>query len=75
MCVMFTDADKGFGGFITSRLNDIICCEKFSHNEKQISSTYRELVAVKYVLSSFCYILKNQSIQVNTVNSTVLVKF
>lgn len=55
---------------IASGLNDIIFCANFDHNEKQTSYTYRELLAVKYVLSSFGRILKNQSIQVNTDNSS-----
>ena len=46
---MFTDAEEGYGGFIASRLNDIIFCSKFSQNEKQTSLKYRESFAVKYV--------------------------
>ena len=38
--------------------------------KKQISSTHRELVAVKYVLDSFWEILRNQSVQVNIDNSS-----
>lgn len=54
MRVMFTDAEEGYaeegyGGFIASRLNDIIFCSKFSQNEKQTSLKYRESFAVKYV--------------------------
>ena len=47
-----------------------VCYEKFKQNKKQTSSTYRELHAVKYDLSSFNQILKNQSIQVNIDNSS-----
>ena len=35
MRVMFTDSEEGF---ITSRLNNIICCAIFNQNEKQTSS-------------------------------------
>ena len=49
MRVMFTDAEEGYGGFIASRLNDIIFCSKFSQNEKQTSLKSRESFAVKYV--------------------------
>ena len=51
--------------FIESYLNGIICCAKFNQNEKQTRSTHKEIPAVKYALSSFGHILKNQSIQVN----------
>ena len=68
---MFTDVtEESYVGFIVSRLNDITCCAKFSQNEKQTSSTYRELLAVKYVLSNFGHILKNHSIQVNVDHSS-----
>ena len=47
-----------------------VCYEKFKQNKKQTSSTYKELRAVKYDLSSFNHIFKNQSIQVNIDNSS-----
>lgn len=67
---MFIDAsEKGYEGFIAGRFNDRICCTKFNQNKKQTSSTYRELLAIKHVLSSFGHSLKNKSIQVNIDNS------
>ena len=65
--VMFSEAEKGYGGFITSRLNVVICCVKFNQNDKQAMST-------KYVFPNFGHILKNQSIQVNT-DKVVSVEF
>ena len=38
--------------------------------KKQISSTHRELVAVKYVLDSFWEMWRNESVQVNIDNSS-----
>ena len=46
------------------------CYAKFNQIEKQTSLTYRKLLAVKYVLSSFGHILKNQFIHVNIDNSS-----
>ena len=67
---VYCASEEGYGGFIVNRLNDIICCTKLKQNDKQISSTYRGLLAVKYVLSSFGHILKNQPIKVNIDNSS-----
>ena len=68
---MFTDAsDEGYGGFVLKHLNKEICSAKFDKYEKGTSSTYKELLAVKHVLTSFGFILKNQSVQVNTDNSS-----
>ena len=69
---MFTDAsDEGYGGFVLKHLNKEICSAKFDKYEKGTSSTYRELIAVKYVITTFGYIFKNQSVQVNIDNSSV----
>ena len=43
---------------------------KIDKYKKGTSSTYRELLAVKHVLTSFGYILKKQSDQVNIDNSS-----
>ena len=51
-------------------LNKEICSAKFDKYEEETSSTFRELLPVKYVLTSFGYILKNQSVQVNINNSS-----
>ena len=69
---MFTDAsDEGYGGFVLKHLNKEICSAKFDKYEKGTSSTYRELIAVKYVITTFGYIFKNQFVQVNIDNSSV----
>ena len=44
------------------------CSGKFSCNEKQQSSTFREVLAVKRVLQSYGDILKKQSFQINLDN-------
>ena len=63
-------SDEGYGGFVLKHLNKEICSAKFDEYEKETSSTVRELLAVKHVLTSFGYILKNQSVQVNIDNSS-----
>ena len=69
---MFPDAnDEGYGGYVLKHLNKEICSAKFDKFEKETSSTFRELLAVKYVLISFGYILKKHSVQVNIGNSSV----
>lgn len=66
---MFTDASShGYGGFTLQRLNELICSGSFADSVIQTSSTYRELLAVKYVLKSFGDLLKNQSVQINIDN-------
>ena len=68
---MFTDAsDDGYGGFIWKFLNIEVCSQKFTDSEKLISSTHRELLAVKYVLDSFREMWRSQSFQVNEDNAS-----
>ena len=68
-CLLFTDAsDEGYGGFVLKHLSKEIFSAKLDKYEKETSSTFRELLAVKYVLTTFGYILKNQSVQVNIDN-------
>ena len=68
-CMMFTDASNdGYGGFMVHRLEEQICCGSFTEYEKQLSSTFRELLAVKFALKSYGGILRNQAIQVNIDN-------
>ena len=58
---MYTDASGyGYGGYILQKLGDVIAQGKFSHIEREGSSTYRELLAVKYVLDSLTTYLKHQ---------------
>ena len=63
--------DESHGGFVLKHLNKEICSAKFDKYEKGASSTFMELLAVKYVLTSFSYILKNHSVHVNIDNSSV----
>ena len=70
-CILFTDAsDEDYGGFILKHLNKEICSAKFQDSEKATSSTFIELLAVKYVHTSFGELVKNQSVQVNVDNSS-----
>ena len=70
-CLLFTDAsDEGYGKFVLKYLKNEICPAKFDEYEKGTSSTFRELLAVKYILTSLGYTLKNQSDQVNIDNSS-----
>ena len=65
--VVFTDAsEEGYGGFVFNRLSEEICKGRFTFDECGSSSTSRELLAIKYVLSSFGKILTGQAIQINT---------
>ena len=58
-CLLFTDAsDEGYGGFVLKHLNKEICSAKFDKYEKGTSSTYRELLAVKHVRTSFGFIFE-----------------
>ena len=67
--IVFTDAaGSGWGGFMLFRLEKLICNGKFSIFERQQSSTYRELLAVKLVFQSYSRLLANQSVQVNIDN-------
>ena len=67
--IMFTDAsESGYGGFTVDRLGQMICAGKFTPHESHLSSTYRELLAVKLVLQSYGAILTNQAIQINIDN-------
>ena len=60
--LLFMDvSDEGYEGFILRKISSA----KFEKYEKDTSSTFTELIAVKYVLTSFDSILKNQSVQVN----------
>ena len=60
--MMFTDAgESGYGGFMVNQLEKLVCCGKFTEYEKQQSSTFRELLAVKLVLQGYGTILKKSS--------------
>ena len=51
--IVYSDASEhGYGGFIVNHLGNIVSRGSFTENEKQTSSTYRELLAVKNILLS-----------------------
>ena len=61
--VVYTDAcGHGYGGYVLQKLGDIIAQGSFTQEEKNESSTYRELLAVKYVLESFTEHLQHQAV-------------
>ena len=61
--VVYSDASKhSFGGVIISKLGNQIARDVFTKIEKSQSSTYRELIAVKYVLESFSSLLLHEKI-------------
>ena len=70
--IIYSDASKvGYGGYIVQRMGCTIAQRKFSPNETNTSSTYRELAAVLYMLQSFKSILRNETIQWNSDNQNV----
>ena len=67
--IIFTDAsDHGYGGFAMFRLQKLVCTGRFDEEEARGSSTFRELLAVKYMLQSFGNVLQNESLQVHIDN-------
>ena len=61
--IVYTDASEhGYGGYILEKLGNTIAQGTFSEGERSQSSTYRELLAVKYVLQSFEQDLKHETI-------------
>jgi len=67
--ILFTDAsDKSYGGFVLQRLGKRICFGSFTSLESGTSSTARELLAIKYSLSSFCKFLIHQAVNIRTDN-------
>ena len=70
--ICYSDASQiGYGGYIVEKTENIIAQGSFSNFESNTSSTYRELLAVKNVLSSLVHLLKNQNVQWNSDNSNV----
>ena len=70
--VVFSDAsEKGYGSFIIEKLGNIVARDNFNYSEKGTSSTYRELLAVKYSLESFYSLLTNQKILWHSDNTNV----
>ena len=63
--IMFTDAsDHGYGGFLLKRIGKDVVVGKFDVQEREMSSTARELLAVKYVFQSLHNSIANASIRV-----------
>ena len=61
--VIFSDASEhGFGGYTVTKLGKQIAKGDFSPEEREGSSTLRELLAVKYVLQSFGRLLQNENL-------------
>ena len=61
--VIFSDAsDHGYGGFVMTRLGNVVAKGSFSEAECLESSTYRELIAVKYILQSFGNLVADEKI-------------
>ena len=61
--VIFSDAsDHGYGGFVMTRLGNQIAKGSFDKAECIESSTYRELIAVKYILQSFGNLVADEKI-------------
>ena len=62
---MFTDdSSDGYGGFLLKRVGKDVVVGKFDDNERGMSSTARELLAVKYVLESLQTSITHTSIKV-----------
>ena len=66
--MVFTDANRDGYGFTVHRLQKLICNGKFTFHDKQQSSTFRGLLAVKLVLQSYAKNLSNQARQINMDN-------
>ena len=70
--IIYSDASQmGYGGYIVQRMGCTIAQGKFSPNETNTSSTYRELAAELYMLQGFKGILRNETIQWNSDNQNV----
>lgn len=62
--ICYSDAsDFAYGGYIVQKLGNVIAKGNFSVDQKEESSTYRELLAVKNVLLSVAHLLKNETVQ------------
>ena len=67
--MVFTDASSsGYGGYMVTKLGQHICVGKFNEDDEKMSSTFRELLAVKLVLHSYGKLLEGQAIQINSDN-------
>ena len=67
--IVFTDVSgSGYGGFMFSKFERLICSGSFTSEERKQSSSFRELLAIKLVLKSYGKLLHDQAIQVNVNN-------
>ena len=67
--ILFTDAScHAYGGYLLKSLGNIISHGRFTSTEKTLSSTHRELLAVKNSLLSFKKLLTHESVSVRTDN-------
>ena len=67
--IVYTDASaQGYGGYLVKRLGNVIARGTFSRIESATSSTFRELLAVKYTVLSLRDELANQAVSVNVDN-------
>ena len=61
--IVYSDAsDHGYGGYIAEKLGDVIARGVFTEQEAETSSTFRELLAVKHVLTSLSDQLAHESV-------------
>ena len=69
--LLFTGArNEAYDRLVLKHLSKEVHSAKFEKYETETSTTFTELLAVKYLLTSFGYILKNQPVQVNTDSSS-----
>ena len=70
--VVYSDASQlGYGGYVISDKQNLVCQGQWSLDEKRKSSTWRELRAVYYMLSSVGHILTGHKVQWYTDNQNV----
>ena len=70
--IVYTDAsDYAYGGYIVQRGGNKIAHGSFQHHEKQESSTFRELLAVRRVLDSFASELAHNTVLWHSDNENV----
>lgn len=63
--IVFTDASSaGYGGFLLKHVGKAVVVGKFAEHERIMSSTFRELLAVKYVLQSITSSIEHTSIRI-----------
>lgn len=61
--VVYTDASNhSYGGFVMTRLGNLIAKGSFNNHQKEQSSTFRELMAVRQVLQSFSSELAHEKV-------------